>query len=100
MEWTTEYDMVFQNVKEVLGGFPAMQAPDWEQTFYVNPSMGEDAIGAMLRQKGKDSHYMRPIYRASRVKLVAKRAYSELDLLMVSVVFLSFSSAFCVSNKL
>ena len=44
---------------------PAMQAPNFEQYFYVNPSMGEDAIGAMLLQKGKESHCMRPIYCAS-----------------------------------
>ena len=87
LEWTNECDLVFQNVKEVLGGLPAMQAPDWDQIFYVNPSVGEDAIGAMLLQKGKDSHYMRPIYCASRVKLVAERAYSEIELLMVSIVY-------------
>ena len=27
LEWTNECDLVFQNVKEVLGGLPAMQAP-------------------------------------------------------------------------
>ena len=53
----------------------------------MNPSMGEDAIGAMLLQKGKDSQYMRPIYCASRVKTVAKRALSEIELVMISVVF-------------
>ena len=42
-------DTVFQNVKEVLGGLPAMQERvDWDQIFYVNPYVGEDAIGAML----------------------------------------------------
>ena len=61
---------MFQNVKEIIGAMPAMQAPNWEQVFYVNPSVGEDAIGAMLLQKGKGSQYMRPVYCASRVKLV------------------------------
>ena len=40
-------------MKEVLGAMLAMQAPNWEEVFYVNPSVGEDAIGAMLLQKGK-----------------------------------------------
>ena len=78
---------MFQNVKKVLGAMPAMQAPDWEQVFYVNPSVGEDAIGAMLLQKGKGSQYMKPVYCASRVKSVAERALSKIELVMVSVIF-------------
>ncbi|MCO5558740.1 hypothetical protein L7F22_012326 [Adiantum nelumboides] len=64
--WNEECEAVFQNVKEILGGLPAMQALDWEQVFYVNPSVGEDAIGAMLLQKGKKSKYMRPVYCAMK----------------------------------
>ncbi|MCO5590464.1 hypothetical protein L7F22_044434 [Adiantum nelumboides] len=64
-----------------------MQAPDWEQVFYVNPSVEEDAIDAMLLQKGKKSKYMRPVYCASRVKFATERNLSELELVMVSVVF-------------
>ena len=71
----------------MLGALPAMQAPDWDQVFYVNPSVGEDAIGAMLLQKGKGSHYMRPIYCASRVKFPRERTLSEVELIMVSVVY-------------
>ena len=87
LQWDDKCEEVFQNVKEVLGAMPAMQAPDWEQVFYVNPSVGDDAIGAMLLQKGKVSQYMRPVYCASRVKIVAERALSEVELVMVSVVF-------------
>lgn len=76
--WTSECEVVLQNVKEALGGLPAMQALDWGQTFYANPSMGEDSIGAMLLQKGKGSHYMKSIYCASRVKLAVERTYSEI----------------------
>ena len=77
---------MFQSVKETLGALPAMQSPDWEQTFYVNPLVGEDAIEAMLLQKGKGSQYMRPVYCASRVKAVAERTLSKVELVMVSVV--------------
>ena len=52
-------------MKEVLGAMPTMQAPNWEEVFYVNPSVGEDAIGAMLLQKGKGSQYMKPMYCAN-----------------------------------
>ena len=49
-------------MKEVLEEMPIMQALDWQQVFYVNPSIGEDAIGAMLLQRGKGSLYMHPFY--------------------------------------
>ena len=74
-------------MKEVLGAMPAMQAPNWEQPFYVNPSVGEDAIGAMLLQRGKGSQYMRPVYCTSRVKLEAEKKLLEVELVMVSMVF-------------
>ena len=85
--WDKECEAVFLSVKETLGALPAMQAPDWEQTFYVNPLVGEDAIGSMLWQKGKGSPYMCPMYCASRVKIVAERTLSEVELVMVSVMF-------------
>ena len=87
LKWSEECESTFQNVKEVLGSLPAMQAPNFEQDFYVNPSVGEDAIGAMLLQKGKESHYMRPIYCASRVKLPRERTFSEVELVLASVVY-------------
>ena len=49
--------------------------------------MGEDAIAAMLLQKGKESHYMRPIYCASRVKLPKEGSFSEVELVLASVVY-------------
>ena len=74
-------------VKDVLGALPTMKAPNFEETFYVNPSIGEDAIGALLLQKGKASLYMRPVYYASRVKTMAERSYSEVEIIMVAVVY-------------
>ena len=53
----------------------------------MNPSVRDDAIGAMLLQKGKGSQYIHPVYCASRVKMVAARTLSEIELVMVSVVF-------------
>ena len=48
LQWDEKCEEVFQSFKEVLGAMPAMQDLDWEQVFYVNTSVGEDAIGAML----------------------------------------------------
>lgn len=31
--WNEECKAVFQNAKEILGGLPAMQAPDWAASF-------------------------------------------------------------------
>ncbi|MCO5574281.1 hypothetical protein L7F22_028063 [Adiantum nelumboides] len=60
-----------------------MQAPVWGKEFYVNPSVGDDAIGAMLLEKGKESQYMRPICCASRFKTPAERGYLEIELVTV-----------------
>ena len=59
---------MFQEAKEVLGAMRAMQALDWEKVFYVDPSIGEDVIGAMLLQKRKESQSMKLVYCVSRVK--------------------------------
>ncbi|MCO5601341.1 hypothetical protein L7F22_055461 [Adiantum nelumboides] len=58
LEWTHESEDVFDKVKEILSTLPIIQAPDWEKEFYVNPSVGDNAIGAMLLQRGKESQYM------------------------------------------
>ncbi|MCO5572994.1 hypothetical protein L7F22_026756 [Adiantum nelumboides] len=41
----------------------------------------------MLLQQGTNSHYMKPIYCASKVKLEVERDYTEMELIMVSVVY-------------
>ncbi|MCO5555233.1 hypothetical protein L7F22_008777 [Adiantum nelumboides] len=87
LQWSNECEEVFQHIKKVLGYLPTMKAPNWDKEFYVNPSVGEDAIGAMLLQQGTNSHYMKPIYCASRVKLEVERDYTDVELIMVSVVY-------------
>lgn len=85
--WTKECEEVFQIVKEVLGDLPTMQAPIWDQIFYVNSLVGEDGIGAMLLKKGKISHYMRPVYCVSRVKTPMEMVYSKVELLLLAITF-------------
>ncbi|MCO5576167.1 hypothetical protein L7F22_029975 [Adiantum nelumboides] len=41
----------------------------------------------MLLQQGTNSHYMKPIYCASKVKLEVERNYTDVELIMVSVVY-------------
>ena len=84
LQWNDQCEEVFESVKEVLRALPAMQALDWDKVFYVNLSMGKDAIGAMLLQKGIENQYMKPIFCASRVKTMD---FLEIELIMVSVVF-------------
>ena len=87
LQWNDECEEVFQHVKEVLGSMPTIQAPNFEEEFYVNPSVGDDVIGAMLLQKGKGSKYMQPIYCASRVKTLVERKMLEIELIMASVIY-------------
>ena len=87
LEWTHACEEVFEQVKDVLSTLPVMQAPDWKKEFYVNPSVGDDAIGAMLLQRGRESQYMKPVYYASRVKTPQEKGYSEIELVMVSMVY-------------
>lgn len=64
---------MFNRVKEVLREIAYVKALDFSQTFYVNPSFGPDAIGAILLQRGEESRYMRAVYYASRVKTEERR---------------------------
>ena len=86
-QWNDQCEEVFESVKEVPGALPAMEALDWDKVFYVNPSMGEDATKAVLLQNGIENQYMKPVYCASRVKMVVERALSKIELIMVSVMF-------------
>ncbi|MCO5574237.1 hypothetical protein L7F22_028019 [Adiantum nelumboides] len=87
LQWSNECEEAFQGIKEFFGSLSTTQAPNWDKEFYVNPSVGEDVIGAMLLQQGNNSHYMKPIYCASRLKLEAERDYTDVELIMVSVVY-------------
>ena len=77
LEWNTGCEEVFDKVKEVLSTLPVMQAPDWQKDFYVNPSVGEDAIGAMLLRKEKESQYMKPVYYASDSCFLGSRFWNN-----------------------
>ena len=48
---------------------------------FCEPFLGEDAIGAMIVQKDNKYHYV------SGVNTVTERGFSEVELLLVSVVY-------------
>ncbi|MCO5580061.1 hypothetical protein L7F22_033927 [Adiantum nelumboides] len=67
LEWTHECEDVFDKVKEVQSTLSIMQAPDWKKEFYVNPSVGNDAIGAMLLQRENSGYPGRFTYKETPV---------------------------------
>ena len=94
-------------MRDVLGAMRAMQAPDWEQVFYVNSSIADGAIGVVLLQKGKGSQYMHPMYCANRVKnggrenIVRDRVGDgQCGVCLSTILLLSFATPICVLDKL
>ena len=56
--WDEASEQCFKEVKEVLSSLPTIAPPNWEQVFFVNLSIGEDTLGALLMQKDKKSSFM------------------------------------------
>ena len=61
LRWNDQCEEVFQSVKEVLGAMPAMKAPNWEEVFYVNPSVGRRCHWGNAITKGEGQ----PVYCAN-----------------------------------
>ncbi|MCO5594227.1 hypothetical protein L7F22_048254 [Adiantum nelumboides] len=64
--WEQEHLECFNEVKEVLGSLPTIMPPDPQGIYYLCPSVGLDAFGAILMQKDPKTVYMRPIYFTSK----------------------------------
>ncbi|MCO5614953.1 hypothetical protein L7F22_069239 [Adiantum nelumboides] len=65
--WEQEHLECFNEVKEVLGSLPTIMPPDPQGIYYLCPSVGLDAFGAVLMQKDSKTAYMWPIYFTSKV---------------------------------
>ncbi|MCO5567967.1 hypothetical protein L7F22_021663 [Adiantum nelumboides] len=65
--WEQEHLECFNEVKEVLGSLPTIMPLDPQGTYYLCPSVGLDAFGAVLMQKDPKTAYMRPIYFTNKV---------------------------------
>ncbi|MCO5606078.1 hypothetical protein L7F22_060265 [Adiantum nelumboides] len=66
--WEQEHLECFNEVKEVLGSLPTIMPPNPQETYYLCPSVGLDAFGAVLMQKDPKTAYMRPIYFTSKLQ--------------------------------
>ena len=85
--WTEESEQCFQELKGILSSLPIILQPCWDQEFYVNPSVGLEAIGAVLMQKDPKTSFMRPVYFASRVMTLAERDYTQSEQMVLALMF-------------
>ena len=50
IEWTSEHDKVFENVKDILVNVPVLAFPHPDETFILHTDASNSAIGAVLSQ--------------------------------------------------
>ena len=84
--WTAEHQQDFEEVKRVLSTLPIIKSPQWDQTFYVCPSVGAEALGAVLLQKDLDTSFMRPVYFSSKIMGKAEKGYTEVEQMMFALI--------------
>ncbi|MCO5603742.1 hypothetical protein L7F22_057894 [Adiantum nelumboides] len=85
--WSEENEQQFNEIKELLSSLPTIAPPRWEETFYVNPSVGSDSIGAMLMQNDGETSFMRPIYFVSRVMTPLEKDYTVIEQMVMALMF-------------
>ncbi|MCO5608969.1 hypothetical protein L7F22_063187 [Adiantum nelumboides] len=84
--WEQEHLECFNEVKEVLGFLPTIMPPDPQGIYYLCPSVGLDAFGAVLMQKNPKTAYMRPIYFTSKVMTQGQKGYTDIEQLVFSLI--------------
>ena len=85
--WSEENKARFQEVKEILSSLPTILPPQWDQEFFVNPSVGNESIGAVLLQKDPKNSHMRPVYFASRRMTKGEKEYTMAEQMVMSLMF-------------
>ncbi|MCO5601041.1 hypothetical protein L7F22_055158 [Adiantum nelumboides] len=80
--WEQEHLECFNEVKEVLGSLPTIMPPNPQGIYYLCPSVGLDAFGAVLMQKDPKTAYMRPIYFTSKVMTQGQKGYTDIEQLV------------------
>ncbi|MCO5574642.1 hypothetical protein L7F22_028431 [Adiantum nelumboides] len=85
--WSEENEQQFNDIKELLSSLPTIAPPRWEETFYVNPSVGSDSIGTVLMQKDGETSFMRPIYFVSRVMTSLEKDYTVIEQMVMALMF-------------
>ena len=71
----------------MLSSLPTIAPPNWEQVFFVNPSIGEDTLGALLMQKDEKSSFMQPIYFVSKIMTSAEKDYNSSEKMVLALMF-------------
>ncbi|MCO5601693.1 hypothetical protein L7F22_055816 [Adiantum nelumboides] len=84
--WEQEHLECFNEVKEVLGSLPTIMPLDPQGTYYLCPSVGLDAFGAVLMQKDPKTAYMWPIYFTSKVMTQGQKGYTDIEQLVFSLI--------------
>ncbi|MCO5595910.1 hypothetical protein L7F22_049961 [Adiantum nelumboides] len=84
--WEQEHLECFNEVKEVLGSLPTIMPSDPQGIYYLCPSVGLDAFGAVLMQKDSRTAYMRPIYFTSKVMTQGQKGYTDIEQLVFSLI--------------
>ncbi|MCO5554203.1 hypothetical protein L7F22_007731 [Adiantum nelumboides] len=84
--WEQEHLECFNEVKEVLGSLPTIIPHDPQGIYYLCPSVGLDAFGAVLMQKDPKTAYIRPIYFTSKVMTQGQKGYTDIEQLVFSLI--------------
>ena len=79
LNWSEELEEYFCSIKQVLSSLPTLMPPCFDQSFYVNPSVGAEIVSTTtLLQQDPHSSKMKPMYFASRVILESEKVYTEM----------------------
>ncbi|MCO5613481.1 hypothetical protein L7F22_067758 [Adiantum nelumboides] len=84
--WEQEHLECLNEVKEFLGSLPTIMLPNPQGTYYLCPSVGLDAFGAILMQKDPKTACMRPIYFTSKVMTQGQKGYTDIEQLVFSLI--------------
>ena len=87
LAWSEESEESFQEIKIVLSSLPTLLPPLCDQPFFVNPSVGSESIGAILLQKDPKTLLIGLVYFASQVMKPAEKAYSEVEKMVLALMF-------------
>ncbi|MCO5589272.1 hypothetical protein L7F22_043238 [Adiantum nelumboides] len=98
--WEHEHLECFNEVKEVLGSLPTIMPPDPQEIYYLCPSVGLDAFGAVLMQKDPKTAYMQPVYFTSKAMTQGQKSYTDIEQLVFSLIVADIEQLFYVRSSL
>ncbi|MCO5547431.1 hypothetical protein L7F22_000880 [Adiantum nelumboides] len=61
--------------------------PCWDFSFFVNPRVGAESIGAIVLQQDPQNSRMKLVYFTSKVTTTIEKGYSEEELMTLSLIF-------------